>query len=59
MYIKIKIFEIQVKSVSINHDATLLLTGTSKSKLSIFDMRHPGAAKEVNVSMSYLIAPDI
>lgn len=30
-----------VKTVSLNHDTNLLLTGTARSKLSIFDVRQP------------------
>lgn len=36
-----------VKTVSINHDANLLLTGTSKSKLTLFDVRKPQKHIEV------------
>ena len=38
---KLALPPVQVKSVSINRDTNLLLTGTSKSVLSIFDVRQP------------------
>ena len=33
--------------MSINHDAKLLLTGTAKANLSIFDVRQPAQPAEV------------
>lgn len=40
---------IQVKSVSINREMNLLLTGTSKSILSVFDVRQPQKSIEVRI----------